>query len=217
MAVFITGAGMPPKLYDEHTLLLLHGEDLTDSSIYGKTITNNGVTVSTAQSKFGGKSLYFNGSANLLFDLEQLGDEFTIDWWENCESGALSRFSSEYTPDGSIGGILFGYMGTAVYATNVNGAWNIINGTTMLSVTAGSWVHWAFVRKDGTLKAYRNGILFASTNMSGTLSHLGNKAVVGDYRQGDHSYFKGYMDEFRISDVARWTSDFTPPMEPYKG
>ena len=44
---------------DEHTLLLLHGEDLKDSSMHGVTFTNNGVSVSNKQSKFGGKSLYF--------------------------------------------------------------------------------------------------------------------------------------------------------------
>ena len=38
---------------------------------------------------------------------------------------------------------------------------------------------------------------------------------IGDYREGDHSYFTGYIDEFRITQKAVWTADFTPPSEPY--
>jgi hypothetical protein len=29
-------------------------------------------------------------------------------------------------------------------------------------------------------------------------------------------YVNGHMDELRISDIARWTSNFTPPTEPYR-
>lgn len=34
-------------------------------------------------------------------------------------------------------------------------------------------------------------------------------------REGDHSYFTGYIDEFRITQKAVWTADFTPPDKPY--
>ena len=51
-----------------------------------------------------------------------------------------------------------------------------------------------------------NGVLSADVNVP---------MAVGDYREGDHSYFTGYIDEFRITQRAVWTADFTPPDKPY--
>ena len=40
-------------------------------------------------------------------------------------------------------------------------------------------------------------------------------SAIGQYLDSDSSKYYGYINEFRISDVARWTSNFTPPTEPY--
>lgn len=38
--------------------------------------------------------------------------------------------------------------------------------------------------------------------------------MIGKYR--DYGlYLNGMIDEFRISNIARWTSNFTPPARPY--
>lgn len=200
----------------DHTLLLLHGETLTDASNNHVPLTNNGVTVSSAQSKFGGKSLYFNGASNILYDsskthLDKLSS-FTIDWWEFCENGAASRFSNSWNQWGSL---LIGYLGTGIYAGSEFGAWSLIANANMISVTLGQWVHWAFVKDGNVAKLYRNGKLFASAGMSGNVWAGGGQATIGGYYTGSPDYFRGYIDEFRISDIARWTSDFTPPDKPY--
>ena len=54
-----------PSIVDANTLLLLHGESIVDDSQYANLLENNGVSVSSEQSKFGGKSLYFNGSSKM--------------------------------------------------------------------------------------------------------------------------------------------------------
>lgn len=208
-------------LIDSSTKLLLHGDDLTDSSLHGVPLTNQGVVVSADQSKFGGKSLYFNGSSRLLFPASAItfgSDDFTIDWWEYCTAASTgARFSSYYCPGtNTSGGLLVGYQGTMIYASTVFATWDITNGVQMLSVMPNEWVHWALVRSGGVAKTYRNGVLFATTNMNGVLSSDVNvPMVVGDYREGDHSYFTGYIDEFRITQKAVWTADFTPPDKPY--
>ena len=49
-----------------------------------------------------------------------------------------------------------------------------------------------------------------STMVSGYYSSL----MIGKYR--DYGlYLNGMIDEFRISNIARWTSNFTPPARPY--
>ena len=215
---FIDGPEVDPYGNDEHTLLLLHGEDLKDSSPYGVAIENINVSVSDAQSKFGGKSLYFNGTARILFPEVNFSEaDFTIDWWEYVTSSSSgSRFCTGYTSGYDVQGLLLGYKGTRVYAGSAKGTWNLINGVSMLSNTVNQWVHWAFVRKDNTLTAYRNGVQFASTALNGVIFISDNyPSVIGDYRQGDPNPFIGYIDEFRISNIARWTENFTPPTKPY--
>lgn len=209
-------------LIDSSTKLLLHGDDLTDSSLHGVQLTNQGVIVSSDQSKFGGKSLYFNGSSRLLFPSSAVtfGDgDFTIDWWEYCTaSNAGARFSSYYCAGTSTtwGGILVGYQGKAVYASSKSSSWDLTSGAQMLSVTLNEWVHWALVRSAGVAKTYRNGSLFATANMAGALSaDVSIPMTVGDYREADHSCFIGYIDEFRITQKAVWTDNFTPPDIPY--
>lgn len=204
---------------DENTILLLHGEEIADSSKDSKTLTNTSVAVSSAQSKFGGKSLYFNGSARVTFPAIDFGSgNFTIDWWEYVtSSSSKSRFSSAYTTGNVCGGILFGYNSTLVYASSaLNSVWDLIGGTTGLSNTLNTWVHWAFVREGTTLTSYRNGVKFASMTLSGAIAYnAAYPASVGDYRAGDPAPFIGYIDEFRISNVARWCANFTPPASPY--
>jgi uncharacterized repeat protein (TIGR02543 family) len=80
----------------------------------------------------------------------------------------------------------------------------------MFSTTANTWTHWAVVKNGTSLKTYRNGTLYGSTTCNGNIGISNNYYMaIGDYRAGDHSYFKGYMDFFRISNYARYTGNFT--------
>lgn len=206
--------------WDKNTRLLLHGDSFEDSSYYSVPITNNGVQVLTAQSKFGEKSLYFNGNAKLFFPQKTIrfgSDDFTIDWWEYADdSGAKSRFCSAYTGQ-NAGGLLLGYNSTLVYCGATAYDWSLISGAVMFNVEPRAWVHWAVVRVANTLTTYRNGKRFAQTPINGSIAYdTAYDMVLGDYRSGDPNPFKGYIDEFRISDVARWIEDFEPPIAPYE-
>ncbi len=208
-------------LIDGSTKLLLHGDDLIDSSLHGIPLTNQGVVVSSDQSKFGGKSLYFNGSSRLLFPASAItfgSDDFTIDWWEYCTAASGgTRFSSCYMSDKSLfGGLLIGYRQNVIYASTGTNVWDILSGVAMLSATVNQWVHWAVVRQGNTLKTYRNGTVFATAAFNGSLlSYPSDPMAVGDYDTGDPAPFSGYIDEFRITQKAVWTADFIPPDNPY--
>lgn len=212
------------KEQDEHTLLLLHGDSLEDSSMYQVPITNNGVVVSTDQSKFGGNSLYFNGSSRLLIPNTTItfgSSDFTIDWWERCSQGNVGcRFSSAYS-NAEWGGLLIGFGGSSLHASTKlkvsPNSWDIVSGLPFFSVTVNEWVHWALVRNGNIFSSYKNGNLFYSVEATGSIApNTSFDMSIGDFRTGDHSYFTGYMNEFRISNIARWTSNFTPPTEPYE-
>lgn len=206
---------------DVNTLLLLHGEDLTDASQYARVLTNSGVTVSDAQSKFGGKSLYFNGSAYLTISdinlLPATGD-FTVDWWEYrtaSSEGSVVFHQPVKAKDGT--GTIFGYgyqNAVNVYMGNVSGSFNIAGQTSMGAEILNTWVHRAVVRSGNRFLLFANGVLQNTVTSSAALAR-NITPYIGRYDSGNYLYYKGYIDEFRISDVARWTADFVPPDEPY--
>lgn len=206
---------------DVNTLLLLHGEDLTDASQYARVLTNSGVTVSDAQSKFGGKSLYFNGSAYLTISdinlLPATGD-FTVDWWEYrtaSSEGAVVFHQPVKAKDGTGTIFGYGYSGQVnAYIGNTSGSFNIMPQTSMGAEVLNQWVHRAAVRSGNRFLLFANGVLQNTVTSSAALAR-NITPYIGRYDSGNYLYYNGYLDEFRISDVARWTADFVPPDEPY--
>lgn len=204
-----------PPVQDANTLLLLDGESLTDIGPYSVPITNNGVEVSGAQSKFGEKSLYFNGSSFLTTPSWNLGTaDFTIDWWEYVTGGGFpTRFHTQYN---AATGFLVTWSDGNSYAGSGASGWNVFAGVKLIDTVLNQWVHRAIVKSGNTWSSYKNGVLFwsGSSNESPYYSQDG-KSSVGAYMESDPNFFAGYIDEFRVSDIARWTSDFTPPTAPY--
>lgn len=230
MAVFASKALQVPELYDEHTILLLHGEDLTDSSHCGVTLTNNGVTVSNVKSKFGGKSLLFNRGNYLTIPAINFGsNDFTVDWWEYVsDDTAGTRFSTVFASSyqTGAGGILVGcYEGASkIYVSSKTVfQWDLVSGQTCFNNNAmNAWVHRAIVRDRSSLKIFTNGTLERTYDIgTSAIGYNANSPFcigkwVSDYNQSEY-LFCGYIDEFRISDIARWTSNFTPPTKAYRG
>lgn len=217
---------------DPHTKLLLHGDSFIDGSKDKRVITNTGVAVSAAQSKFGDSSFYFNGSAYLTMPGYDFGtDDFTIDWWEYpTNANAGTRFTNVYctsyaTQAGGLLTHLYYSNSLQIWLSNKTGGastsdWNVFAGETLGNNVVNTWTHRAVVRSGGSLMFFKNGTLEYTynigTNRIGYSADrpwgIGNWA--SDYMQTGYSY-TGYIDEFRVSDIARWMESFTPPTEPY--
>lgn len=204
-----------PISKDPNTLLLLHSEDLTDSSKYGHTVTNSGVTVSAAQSKFGGKSLYFNGNSRLSInpvDLFQFGTgDWTFDTWVYPLSQSNDNF---FFSGANYGAIFVGRAGgnSTLGIGRASIAWD---STVTSTLILNAWNHVAYVKSAGKIYYFVNGKLVGSANNTISYGIPGGELNIGS--QGANYYFKGYMDEVRMSNVARWTENFTPPSAPYVG
>jgi len=199
--------------HDTDTLLLLHGEEFTDSAVSDHGITSSGAVISSDQHKFGEKSFYFNGSSYLYTIVDSnlnLGSEdFTVECWVYQT-------------------VLSGYPRIFDYTTNdfhleINNSgqvyWKIgsVTSTSSTTVPLNKWNHIALVRNGTTVTCYLNGTSICSSTVSGSLPiTVGGKLAIGyGLSEGATNYLKGYIDEFRISKVARWTANFTPPTEPY--
>jgi len=199
---------------DDYTVSLLHfDEEIKDET--GKVWTSSGSpTISATQSKFGGKSLYLDGSSYLstssVDDFNFGTSDFTIDWWEYRANN--SSKSPVYTRNNSVlgGSLLVGQYsgGNIVYYMSSDGAsWNIANRVTMGTVILNVWTHYALVRKGNSIMAFQNGVLQSTITSSSSILKGVSTPFIG-YDGGN--YYTGYIDEFRISNVARWTEDFDP-------
>lgn len=194
-----------------NTLFLLHGDSLTDSSIYGHTITNSGVTISTAQSKFGGKSMYFNGSSYLrIGNLLKGNQTFTIDCWvypTATKNNTIWSHGGTNIDAVTGGGVELYGEGTIIYYCN---GFHIRAGTYSLN----TWQHIAIVGNSSSIKIYKNGSLIGTYD--GSYNYGSYSETIGANDSAISSEcFQGYIDELRISNVVRWTSNFTPPTSSY--
>lgn len=193
---------------DENTLLLLHGEDFTDSSIYSEQITNTGCTLSDS-GKFG-KAISFT-NLNKLETVEQIFDingEFTIDFWfSQREKKANATF---------IGGTQTGtfkiILSNGVPVFQVHGQSNFYSSE--VNTQLNRWYHFALTGKNKTFSLFIDGTKKNTFTYTGNISN--DILRIGlNVAQNSTGSIEGVMDEIRISNVVRWDSDFTPPTEPY--
>lgn len=222
-----TGFGLDD---DVNTKLLLHGDgsgiSVSDFSPNAKTITANGnATQSETQSKFGGKSMYFDGSGDYLSvpdsdDWNFGSGDFTIDGWINIQGGTDFGF---YSQGDIYSSIAISFTKSASWqmlfgASSSGTSWNLSSGWVDTNIVENGWYHVALVRQGSIWKSYVNGQNIATVNSSVNPYDSSQSPYIGLYHgaSSDYRYFNGYLDELRISKgIARWTSDFTPPVAPY--
>jgi len=222
MSWVITGAEKTPvdKLGIQNVSLLLHGNGangsttITDSSPTPKTVTAVGnAQISTAQSKFGGASIAFDGTGDYLIVSTQLLNPsiWTLEAWVRLTSvsGDRTLFSQYNVTDAnrSIFQISSGKLRI------FNGAQGGNNGSATLNIE--TWYHIAFVRNGSTVTGYLDGVQdVQKTNFAGPLAA---NTYIGAYdASGFPDAFAGNIDEVRVTpNVARYTANFTPPTAPF--
>ena len=219
-AVYGTSNFTPPTapvsaISNTQLLLNYTNAGISDATSKNNLQTVDGAAISTAQSKFGGSSMAFDGTGdyltipnNVLFALGT-GD-FTIECWAYLTAGSnngLWQLASSAFP---------GVAGLAV--SLFSGQWNIYyqNGSQIYgygTVTTGAWYHVALVRQSGSLYIYSNGVKY--TVASDTTNYTGTTLVIGGY-YSTSQLWNGYIDDFRITKgLARYTANFTPPTQAF--
>jgi hypothetical protein len=159
----------------------------------------------------------FDGLADRLhfgnaFEFGTIGTgDFTVDFWVRANGALDDKFFLEGRfAVGNLHITTGGYSSTVGVLRYVSGSGTLLSTT---EIDDGNWHHCAIVRYSGTTKLYVNGV-----NEGGSLSDSDNYSTTsGNWYISANGYgittgnLNAYLDEFRISRVARWTSDFTPP------
>jgi len=203
--------------------LLLHGDGtngsttVIDSSPSPQTVTAAGdAQISTAQSKFGGASIAFDGSGDYLQLSSQAAlsfgtDDFTIETWARLTSTGnvqvIIEARNQLAPVpwilavDSSNKILFRH-GVGLLTSNA-------------SITYGQWQHYAVTRSAGVIRIFIDGVTDTSTATNTSAIDAGAQGLIGQ-AFGSGYYINGYIDDLRITKgVARYTSNFTPPTAPF--
>lgn len=223
------GGGSSPPTTDEYfgdVSLLLYGDGSNGSTaIVDSSSNNHAITVygdsqiSTAQSKFGGSSLYFDGTGDYIevpssTDLSFGSGDFTIECWVYFNSLQSNMTVASFPGGGNYPTIVFGHLTTLnVYATSTGGSWSILAGNSLGTPSVGVWHHIALVRSGNTFHGFFDGSLSFSVNSSNTLYGTSSQVRIGAFNNtGTLGEMDGYVDDFRVTKgVARYTSSFTPP------
>ena len=209
----------------------------TDESNTNATVTFQGSsTISTAQSKFGGSSLYSPNANPAGVYVPGAGStinltaDFTFEWWfhriqvsvaGNQASGPIYGQSSTTTCDSK--GMLVGYVSTGtsttsglLYASSNGSSWNVASAVLLGNGslgTVGQWVHLALVRSGSDWSFYVDGSRTYNGSLgSSTISAPGANILLG--KSWDNaSQMEGYWDDFRLTQgLARYTgASFTVP------
>jgi hypothetical protein len=204
--------------------------NFTNAGIYDSTMINNLETVadskiSTTQSKFGGSSMFFDGTGDYLtlpfnpsFNLG-VGN-FTIEFWVNTSSTVAYATALRLGDTWTTGS-------WALYLNDSNGNgypswWSFTLNTALTTsgalINDGSWHHIALVRNGATMTMYidgtSRGTLAVSTSSVGdTTTKLWIARDSSNVRE-----LAGYIDDLRITrGYARYTSTFTPPTRTLPG
>lgn len=210
---------------DQYTVSLLHFNDGAKDETGRVWMSTGGARISTAQSKYGGNSLYLNGTSQYLTtvntsDFDFGSGDFTVDWWEYRTSATLGQtvFNRNVSAGNAHSPFKIGHseqtgvINVWMSSNAANLTYDIANAKSMGTAILNHWVHYAVVRSGNTFFTFQNGILISTWTSSLSIAVLDTAPSIGGNGQ---YYFGGYIDEFRISKgIARWTSDFDPESPP---
>ena len=195
---------------DGNTLSVWHFDNSFSNAVSGGTLGDfyldgsSSSSFSSSVSRFeNGYSLHCNNSSNNMSIVYpnsiSLGENnFTVDFWIYLTSSMT----------GSPFWINFkGLGGLRIYYSKFQ---FLINGNVQAEssdYTTNSWMHFAVERSSSTLNFYLNGTKFGTATSANSLTDITLQQQAGTYV---------YLDEFRLSNVARYNGqNFTPFDQPY--
>jgi hypothetical protein len=230
-AATVTSATLDVAQFDPNfanVSLLLHGNGTNNSTIFTDNSLNNfAVTgfgdakISTSQNKFGGSSIYLDGTGDRLQisanDKFSFGTgNFTVEMFVYPIMTNTKQFGRFI----QVGQFPLGWQLVRGDVAN-NGLsdpilpmLDFLSGTNLrlqssISLTSNNWNHLAITRSGTTVRMFVNGVISASGTSSANL--LSYPLVVGNSETSNEG-IEAYIDDLRITKgVARYTANFTPP------
>jgi hypothetical protein len=191
------------------------------------TITANlNAQVSTAQVKFGTGSYTSNSLGGFLTvtpfsDLALGSGDWTIElWYFPQRVDTITSTMIDFRPVSGAGFFptISCLGGTSTTTTQLIFFTNGVNRiTSAVNITPNNqWNSVSVVKYNGSTKMYVNGTQTGSTYTDPN-TYLSAGCIIGanGFSRNGQNPLQGYFDEIRISNIARYTSNYTPATEPF--
>ncbi len=198
--------------------------NMTNAGILDNAMMNDFETVGNAQistsvKKYGSASMYFDGTGDWL---QAAGSpnpnrafgtgDFTVEMWvyPTQLNSSTDYNLIDFRSGGTTTGFRVGINGSTIpFVAAVGG---ILNGSFTFSTN--TWYHFAVTRSSGTLTIWINGTSAGSNTT--TTNFTDSYLLIGSSAASNIGPYFGYIDDLRITKgVARYTTTFTPPIEPF--
>jgi hypothetical protein len=204
---------------DANTMLLLHfNNNVTDSaSRHTPSDHSNGYLVYPI--KFGTHAIDFDGINNYVHipdsaDFNYAGSGvFTIDFWVR-RLGTV-RGTLYYQETDATNYFVIYTLNGYIYVKVVAGGTTTVEMVSSTTTTYWDYTHVAVVENGDSWYLFINGALSASiTDTSRCADYSGDVFIGRDGATGSYAFY-GNIDEFRVSNTYRYTSNFSPPVQEY--
>lgn len=189
---------------------------IIDSSPSAKTITRFGNTqISTAQSKYGGSSILFDGNGDYLTTPSSVtlqDGNYTIEGCVFVSSISATQMIASTTPAVGSRGIALRIQGGFLGFESGGGSPQF---NSSLVVTANQFNHLALSKQGSNYIFAVNGVTQTISNTSAISGHEA-MAIGANVRLEFPYYLNGYIDSFRVTQgIARYTANFNPEIDTY--
>ena len=177
-------------------------------SVFGNT------TISSSQAKWGNKSIYFDGSGDYLSVptstvLQFETGSFTIESWIYPMANAGVIVGNNIQSSEKTFQLQVNASGKLEFLT-----WSTILATSSFSIVLNTWQHVSVSFNGTTYRLFINGVLNGSGTTVKNFS-TSNGMTIGA-NNIPMTFFSGYINDLRITKgVARYTSNFTVPTQPF--
>ena len=179
---------------------------------------------STGSGVFAASSSYYangNGVQSPANDTDydiKPGQDFTIDFWALCGTTTVAQYIISKGGAAGSGGyplyLFYQNNNTVLFFASGSGVgWDLISGAPLGSASASVWTHYAVQRRGSTWTTYCNGVQQWTATQAATFPLTTLPVAISPAI----SPWSGYVDELRFSKVARYSGNFSPPLEPYFG
>lgn len=212
-ANFTPPTSPPTNIANTSLLLNFTNAGIVDSTAKNVVETVNSAQISTAQSRFGGSSMLFDGSAPAdclripSSPVTSLGSgDWTIEFWVYRVGSGNQIFYDQRSAATQVAVTIFN-DGTNVLRFYVNGA-NRISDTTTFPLT--TWTHVAVCKSGSSTRMFVNGTQVGST-YADTNVYVNNPIVIGSQFDQGGGLFNGYIDDLRVTLFARYAANFNVP------
>ena len=189
------------SILDVNTKVLMHMNESTFKDEVGHIVTKIGTpTLDTTIKKFKEGSARLSPSSCLNVNYSDT-DYKTVDFWFNFIT-ASQQWNFLFTLTGST-------FGAYITTSNKMGLWYVDRGAIgTTSLTPGLWYHCAVTMDGSAIKLYLNGKLEVSATLG--LPYRSGQLKINGWTDNSNWLANCYIDEFRVSNIIRWTTNFTP-------